>query len=55
MDDSSDGMSVDDESQGRGWSVVKSKSKNNGPAISAADSSGTSSVAGVTSVKVVKN
>ena len=52
MDDSSDGMGRDDESHGSGWSVVKRK--NNGPAISATDSSGTStSVENVKKVKVV--
>jgi hypothetical protein len=42
MDDSSDGG--DDESHGPGWSVVKSKRKKNGPAISAAGSIGSSCV-----------
>ena len=52
-DDTSDGMGGVNESHGPGWSVVKRKK--DGHAISAADSSGSSSIENVKRVKVVKN
>ena len=45
----------DDESHRPRWSVVKRKRRKNGPAISTAASSGTSSVENVKRGKVLKN